>query len=84
MADIQGFAITDTGKKNIPNCPTFTIAARVLDNSGTVIADFSGANVLDFPSILATLTPQQIVWVEQIVSLWLVRLKAGVLDADGR
>lgn len=80
MASIQSFVITDTGKKNVPNCPTFTIAAQVFDDQGGLVADFTGGNVLDFPSVAATLTAQQQVWLEQLVARWLVRAKAGLLN----
>lgn len=81
MASIQSFTITPTGRKNIPgSTPTFTISALVYDDAGSLIGDFTGANVIDFPVVLATLTDAQVTVLSRIVAMWLVRTKAGIVD----
>ncbi len=79
MASLQEYVVTDTGRKNIPgSMPTFTIAGKVYDNAGTLVADFTGANAISFPAVVATLTDAEIATLKQMVAMWLILTKAGL------
>ena len=59
MPDLQNFSITPQVSINI-NVPSYVIAGRITDSqTGTVLADFTGLNAIQFPSVLGTLTAQQ-------------------------
>ena len=72
MAQFQQFSVVRTNK-------TFTIQARVLNDAGVQVADFTGANALVFPSVMATLTDAQVDALAQVVANWLVLTKAGLI-----
>lgn len=57
--------------------PRFQIEAQILDDDGTVIADYTGANALVFPAVLATLTPAQRRLVLEGMLLKLLLYRAG-------
>lgn len=61
----------------------YTISARVTDVDAEtalpkVIADFTGTNVISFPEVMATLTPQQEQLIVETVARLLVEFKAGL------
>lgn len=79
MARLQEYLITDTGRKNVPgSVPTFSIAGRVYDDAGTLVADFTGANAISFPAVLVTLTDAEMRILEEMVATWLILTKAGM------
>lgn len=75
--DIQNFSITAQSAVNV-NVPRATITATVFDGP-TVIADFTGANSLQFPAVLATLTAQQRRDLIDLIANTLIQMKAGVI-----
>ncbi len=79
MAQMQSYALTPTGRKNVPgSMPTYTIEAKVYDNAGTLVADLTGANALPFPGVLVTLSDAEVAELMGIVAQWLLLLKAGL------
>lgn len=79
MPDILGFQISALGSASV-NVPRAQIEGRVVDstNQSTVIADFTGANALIFPAVVATLTAPQRLELAQMIAGWLLRTKAGL------
>jgi len=78
MAQLQQYVVTQTGKKNVPNCPTFTIAGVVLDDAGVQVANFTGANALVFPNMLTGLTQPQVDRLTDLIANWLILTAAGL------
>lgn len=78
MAQLQQYAVTQTGKKNVPNCPTFTIEGVVLNDVGVQVADFTGANALVFPNMLTGLTQPQVDALTGMIANWLILTAAGL------
>lgn len=59
MADFQNFAVTRQSAANV-NVPTHRLEAQLTDSgTGAMLADFTGDNAVEWPSVLATLTTQQ-------------------------
>jgi hypothetical protein len=79
MPDFLNFLITPLGSASV-NVPRAQIEAKVVDsaNQQTVIADFTGANALIFPAVIATLTAPQRLELAQLIAGWLIRTKAGL------
>ena len=79
MPDILQFQITPLASASV-NVPRAQIEGKVVDstNQQTVIADFTGANALVFPAVIATLTAQQRLDLAQLIAGWLLRTKAGL------
>ncbi len=78
MPDLQNFAITPLGAANV-NVPRATIEALVTDSqSGAVLADFTGANALNWPGVVSTLTGAQRLVLAEMVANWLIFVKAGL------
>lgn len=75
---MQQYVVTQTGKKTVPNCPTFTIAGVVLDDAGVQVADFTGANALVFPNMLTGLTQPQVDALTALIANWLILTAAGL------
>ncbi|CAB4174320.1 hypothetical protein UFOVP1028_28 [uncultured Caudovirales phage] len=78
MTVMQEHAITRNGTVSIASFPRFTITAKVYDNDGTLLADFTGASALSFPGVVTTLTAAQQVELAQLIAQWLVTTKAGL------
>lgn len=78
MAQLQQYVVTQTGKKNVPNCPTFTIAGLVYDDAGVQVADFTGGNALVFPNMLTGLTDEQVQKLTGLIANWLILTAAGL------
>lgn len=79
MTDLLDFKITPLATASV-NVPRAQIEARVVDSrtQQTVIADFTGANALVFPAVIATLTAAERLELANLIAEWLVRTKAGV------
>lgn len=58
MPSLQSFSITPTQAVQVNNL-NFTIACQVFDDNNNLVADFTGANAIQYPACLATLTQQQ-------------------------
>jgi hypothetical protein len=78
MAQLQQYVVTQTGKKNVPNCPTFTIAGLVYNDAGVQVADFTGANALVFPNMLTGMTQPQVDKLTDLIANWLILTAAGL------
>ena len=77
MPDLQEFLITPQASANI-NVPRATISAKVTDSStGEVLSDFTGANAIQWPSVLTTLTATQRQNLIDLVATTIVMMKAG-------
>lgn len=79
MADLLNFAITPLSATSV-SVPRAQIEARVVDSTRqqTVIADFTGANALIFPAVIATLSAADRLELAQMIGQWLVLKKAGL------
>jgi hypothetical protein len=52
---LQQLGATAAGTANV-NVPRYTITAQVFADDGTLVADFTGANAINFPADLGKLT----------------------------
>ena len=79
MPDLLQFKITALGNASV-TVPRAQFEALVVDSSdqSTVLADFTGANALIFPAVMATLTAAQRQEFAQMIAHWLVKTKAGI------
>lgn len=79
MPDLQQFSITPTGATNV-NVPGADIACQIVDSTtqSVILADFTGANTLHFPSVLATLTGAQRAELISLLAEKIVFMKAGL------
>ncbi len=79
MPDLLNFSITPLAAVNV-NVPRASIAATVVDsgNQNIVLADFTGANALNFPGVISTLTAAQRQELIQMIANWLIFTKAGL------
>jgi hypothetical protein len=69
MADFVQFSITRLANANL-SVPRWTVSGKVVDSKTqqTVLRDFTGGNVVTFPTILGQLTAaQQDTFVERII-----------------
>ena len=78
MTVLQEYAIARNGTVTISAFPRFTITAKVYDNAGTLLADFTGANALSFPAVVKGLTAEQQHELAQTIAQFLVMTKAGL------
>lgn len=76
--DIQAFSITPLGPANV-NMPRATIAGRIEEPSGTVVADFTGANALTWPGVVNQLTAEQRSALIDLIAQTLLLMRAGLL-----
>lgn len=73
MPDLQNFAVTKLSNQTINNAPRYQISCTVNNSStGALIRDFTGANALIFPQVLATLSEAERVEMIQLISNWLI------------
>ena len=79
MPDLLGFKITVLGAASV-SVPRHQIEAKIVDSvtQKTVLADFTGANALVFPAVLATLTASDRAEFAQMIATWLIMRKAGL------
>jgi hypothetical protein len=79
--DLQNFSVT-LGQNKAVVLPRWIIQAQVTqsDPPFTVLHDFTGVNSIEFPQVISTLTPAQRQVMIEMLSLWLVRVKAGLED----
>lgn len=76
--NIQNFTITPQSASNI-NVPRATITAQVFDaTTNALLADFTGGNSLQFPSVLSTLTADQRAQLINDIAQEIVLMRAGV------
>ena len=81
MTVLQQYAVTRNGSVSISAFPRFDITALVYDNAGNLLADFTGANALQFPAVVKTILaghPELVDEFTQLVAQWLVQKSAGV------
>lgn len=78
MPDFLQFKITALASAAV-TVPRAQIEALVVDstNQSQVIADFTGANALIFPAVIATLTTAQRLDLARLIANWLIQTKAG-------
>lgn len=74
--DIQNFSVTPRAAVS-NTLPRFEIAAQVYDGAA-LVADFTGANTLMFPGVLASLSVEQRQTLIDSVAQTIVRMRAGV------
>ena len=78
MPDLQNFSVTRTGN-TVNGIPEYAIEGQVCDSqSGAVLRDFTGANGVKFPQILATVTAAQRDVLVQLLVRELIRIKTGL------
>lgn len=80
MPDIANLTVT-VGTAASISAQRFTIECQVLDSdTGGVLADFTGANALQWPNVLASLTGAQRRAMIEAIMFRIIRQRAG-LDA---
>jgi hypothetical protein len=79
MPDFLQYAITPLGNASV-TVPRATIAALIVDSmdQSITIADFTGANALNFPVVLTTLSAADRAELIQMLAGWLLLKKAGL------
>ncbi len=78
MADFQNYAATPGTAVSI-TVPKYTISCQVTDSTtGAVLADYTGANALQFPSVLTGLSVAQYKQVMDVLAPMLVHIKSGL------
>ena len=78
MPDLTNFSITQNAPAQI-TCPSATIEARVVDSTTSeLLADFTGPNAIQFPSVLTSLSPPQRLELVNMVCSFIIFSKAGV------
>lgn len=77
MADRQQFTVTLGNNVNVA-MPSAVIAGKITDStSGAVLSDFTGANAIQFPQIVSTLTAAQKRQLVDLLVDFLVNVKTG-------
>lgn len=74
--NIQSFGFTAGEAANL-NLPTHTITA-IVDQDGQIIADYTGANAIQWPAVLALLSADQRTALMDEIAQRIVLMKAGV------
>lgn len=79
MADLMGFSVTKVGTVQA-TIPVVTISCTVVDSAdqSKVLADFTGANAISFPTVWKTLSADEKDEFADMVADWLIRTKAGL------
>lgn len=76
--DVQSFTVSPTaGAVSVP-LTDIVITAKIIDNDGTVLADFTGPNALHFPAVLNDLDDATKFQLFNSVLFPIVLAKAGV------
>ena len=85
MPDLQHFSVTrsganvQVGPSALTTAPEFVISGQLCDStSGAVLADFTGANAIHVPAVLATLTAAQHDELLQLVFRFVLHSKLGI------
>ena len=76
MPDLQNFSITAASAVNV-NVPRFTIQCQVVQGTN-ILADFTGANAIQFPSVLSTLSAAQRRELVDLIANTIIYQKAGL------
>ncbi len=79
MPDLKNFTITPLANASM-SVPRFTLSGQVVssDATQTVLADFTGANAVNFPAVLGTLTAAERLEFVEMIAHWMLR-KKGLL-----
>lgn len=78
MPDLQNFTITAQSAANV-NVPRALISCLITDSvNGAVLADFTGANAINFPGVISTLSAADRAELADMIATWLVFKKAGI------
>lgn len=75
--DIQNFTKTPGGAVQV-NVPKFTIECQLVDSNGGILSDFTGANAIQFPSVLVGLTNAQYREIMDTLAPLLIKMKSGL------
>jgi hypothetical protein len=80
MADLMQFSVTRNGTVSLPNAPTWRISGKIVDSATqqTVLADFTGANVVNFPQVLGQLTNAQQDRLVEMIVRQILEFKFGI------
>ena len=74
--NIQNFGYSEQAAVNV-NVPDTVITARVEEDNGAVLADYTGPNALHFPAVLSTMTVEQRANLLGQIAQTIVLIKAG-------
>lgn len=78
MPDLQEFSVVRQTATNV-NIPSYRISGKLTDSeTGAVLADFTDANALAWPSVLSTLTVAQQDQIAGGIAQQLLSMKAGL------
>jgi hypothetical protein len=74
---LQQFSYASQGVASI-TVPRAQIFGQLYDANGVLVADYTGANAVSFPQVLATLTPAQALHIVDMVAPYVLACKAGL------
>lgn len=77
MADLVSFKITPMPVASITNVPRLRIECQLVEEDGTLLANFMGANAIVFPDVFSTLTNAQRHALIQQIATFLIGVKAN-------
>jgi hypothetical protein len=79
MPDIQNLTVTQLANATI-SMPRWSIAGQVVRSQAPhdMLADFTGANAIVFPTILSTLTAAQRLQLLDLILRFLIEAKTGL------
>jgi len=85
--NLQQFAVTRNGSVNVSAFPRYSITGRleyVNPETGLYenIANYTGANAIDFPAELKLRTPEEREAILQVIARLLIHMKAGQWTAN--
>jgi hypothetical protein len=78
MPDLAQFTITPLNAKNI-SVQRALISTLIVDsNTGETLVDMTGANAIQFPEVISSLTDSQRAELIEMVAHWLVITRSGL------
>lgn len=75
MPDLRDFVITKLTNATM-SVPRYQIACRVYSDRGQLLRDFTGANALIFPNVLANLSEAERVEMIELIANWVIDKRA--------
>lgn len=80
--DLQNFTTTRNGTVNVSAFPRYTITGQLQDTDPATglprnVADFTGANAIDFPAEMKNRTPEERDIILHTLARMLIEMKSG-------
>ena len=77
MANLMQFAVAEGAAAEV-TVPDVTIAGRIEDDAGNVIADYTGQAAQHFPAVLSALTVEQRQAIYDQIAVTVLYMRAGL------